>query len=148
MIRGNSSLSEKTYAGDLSAKQAWEKLSDDPDAVLIDVRTDAEHTWVGGPDLSQLGKEALCIQWQAYPGMDPNPDFIDQVSSEVPSKDTAILYLCRSGIRSAHAAETMTANGFSQCFNIEDGFEGARDDDSHRGNVGGWKADGLSWLQK
>lgn len=140
-------MSEKTYAGDISVKQAWEKISEDPNAVLVDVRTDAELKWVGGPDLSQLGKEPLCIQWKAYPGMDPNPDFIDQVGSGVPSKDTAILFLCRSGGRSASAAETMTANGFTQCFNIEGGFEGDRDDDGHRGNVCGWKADGLPWQQ-
>ncbi len=141
-------MSEKTYAGDVSVKQAWEKLSEDPDAVLIDVRTDAEHTWVGGPDLSQLGKESLAIQWKAYPGMDPNPDFIDQVSNGAPSKDTAIFFLCRSGGRSASAAETMTANGYMQCFNIEGGFEGDRDDGGHRGNVSGWKADGFPWRQK
>ena len=141
-------MSEKTYAGDVSVKQAWQKLSDGPDAVLIDVRTDAENTWVGGPDLSQLDKEPLAIQWKAYPGMDPNPDFIDQVIGAVPSKDTAILFLCRSGGRSASAADTMTANGYTQCYNIEGGFEGDRDDDGHRGNISGWKADGLPWRQK
>ena len=140
-------MPEETYAGDISAKQAWEKLSEDPDAVLIDVRTEAEYTWVGNPDLSNLDKESLRIPWQIFPGMAINPEFINQVSSSGADKDAPLLFLCRSGVRSAHAAEAMTAAGFQNCYNVTGGFEGDRDADGHRGNVGGWKADGLPWHQ-
>ena len=102
-------MPEETYAGDISAKQAWEKLSEDPDAVLIDVRTEAEYTWVGNPNLSDLGKDPLRIPWQMFPGMDINLEFVNQVSSSGVDKDAPLLFICRSGIRSAHAAEAMTA---------------------------------------
>ena len=140
-------MPEETYAGDISAKQAWEKLSEDPDAVLIDVRTEAEYTWVGNPNLSDLGKDPLRIPWQMFPGMDINLEFVNQVSSSGVDKDAPLLFICRSGVRSAHAAEAMTAAGFRECYNVAGGFEGDRDTDGHRGNVGGWKVDGLPWLQ-
>ncbi len=140
-------MPEETYAGDISAKQAWEKLSEDPDAVLIDVRTEAEYTWVGNPNLSDLGKDPLRIPWQMFPGMDINLEFVNQVSSSGVDKDAPLLFICRSGVRSAHAAEAMTAAGFRECYNVAGGFEGDRDTDGHRGNVGGWKADGLPWQQ-
>ena len=141
-------MPEETYAGDISVKQAWKKLSEDPVAILIDVRTDAEYTWVGNPDLSGLGKEPLRLQWKIFPDMDINPDFIDRINNGGIDKDTVLLFLCRSGVRSAQAAEAMTATGYTQCFNIEGGFEGNRDADGHRGNVNGWKADGLPWQQR
>ena len=140
-------MPEETYAGDISAKQAWEKLSEDPDAVLIDVRTEAEYTWVGNPNLSDLGKDPLRIPWQMCPGMGFNLEFVNQVSSSGVDKDAPLLFICRSGVRSAHAAEAMTAAGFRECYNVAGGFEGDRDTDGHRGNVGGWKADGLPWQQ-
>lgn len=139
--------SNKTYAGDLSPQDAWEKLSETPKAVLVDVRTDAEFSYVGNPDLSSLGKDVLRVHWKVFPGMDLNPDFVDQVAGGGVDKDTPLMFLCRSGIRSRHAAEAMTAAGFTECYNVAGGFEGDHDARGHRGAVNGWKVDGLPWLQ-
>lgn len=140
-------MSEETYAGDLSVKKAWDLLSENPKAQLVDVRTDAEFAYVGSPDLSSLGKEVLSVQWKIFPAMDNNPEFIDQVSGNCVDKDAPLLFLCRSGARSLGAAEAMTAAGFRECYNVAGGFEGDRDAEGHRGTVTGWKADGLPWRQ-
>ena len=140
-------MSEETYAGDLSAKKAWDLLSENPKAQLVDVRTDAEFAYVGSPDLSSLDKEVLYVQWKTFPDMDINPEFVNQVSSGCVDKDAPLLFICRSGVRSLGAAEAMTAAGFRECYNVAGGFEGDRDAEGHRGTVTGWKADGLPWRQ-
>ena len=140
-------MSEETYAGDLSARKAWDLLSENPKAQLVDVRTDAEFAYVGSPDLSSLGKEVLAVQWKIFPDMDINPEFVNQVSNSGVDKDAPLLFLCRSGVRSLGAAEAMTAAGFRECYNVAGGFEGDRDAEGHRGTVTGWKVDGLPWRQ-
>jgi len=37
--------------------------------------------------------------------------------------------------------------GFTEAYNILEGFEGDKDENGHRGNVSGWKAAGLPWMQ-
>ena len=140
--------SDNTYAGDLSSWQAWDRLTDDPDAVLIDVRSEAEWKFVGRPDLSRLDKAPYFISWQHYPGMRPNAGFLQQVEATGIAKSTAILLLCRSGARSRNAAIALTDAGYAICFNVADGFEGPRDDNGQRGTREGWKAAGLPWTQK
>lgn len=135
------------YAGDLTPRQTWEMLSEDPRAQMIDVRTDAEFAYVGSPDLSGLNKEIRQIFWKIFPAMDVNPDFVTQVTEGGFDKDTPLLFLCRSGVRSMHAADVLTAAGFTACYNITGGFEGDKDPQDHRGNVQGWKVDGLPWKQ-
>ncbi len=135
------------YAGDISPKQAWAMLAEEPDAVLVDVRTDAEWTYVGLPDLSSLGKRTIGVMWQSYPDMAVNGGFVDDVRKAELSPDAAVLLLCRSGVRSRAAAIALTASGFRRCYNVADGFEGPCDARGHRGGAAGWKADGLPWEQ-
>jgi rhodanese-related sulfurtransferase len=139
------------YAGDISAADAWRMLEERPDAILIDVRTQAEWTFVGLPDLRPLGKTPVLIEWQAYPTMGVNPDFAKALSAELQRRqaDAAapLLFLCRSGGRSRAAAEAMTAVGRTPCWNVAGGFEGDVDREQHRGKINGWKAQGLPWLQ-
>ncbi|HEV2650167.1 MAG TPA: rhodanese-like domain-containing protein [Rhizomicrobium sp.] len=134
------------YAGDLSAAEAWELLRSDPKARLIDVRTTAEWNFVGLPDLSPLGQEAALIEWQMFPTMQPNPQFVAAASAGA-DKDAPVLFLCRSGARSRSAAIALTAAGFGRAYNIAGGFEGDLDDERHRGHRNGWKAAGLPWKQ-
>lgn len=141
-------MSDETHAGVLTPKQTWEMLAENLDAVLIDVRTEAEYAWVGTPDLSSLGKDALNVSWKMFPDLEINPDFVSQVADAVPGKDAPLLFICRSGVRSLHAAEAMTEAGFTKCHNVAGGFEGKHDDDGHRGTVNGWKVDGLPWRQE
>ena len=116
-------------------------------AILIDVRTRAEWNYVGLPDLSTLAKEPALIEWQVFPSMQPNADFVAALSSTVADKDAPLLFLCRSGVRSAAAAKAMSAAGYSTCLNVADGFEGPLDANAKRGASGGWKAAGLPWRQ-
>ena len=136
------------YAGDISVSETWETLENNPQAVLIDVRTSAEWNFVGLPDLSALGKTVQTISWQVFPDMAVNENFVAQVASIAPAKNAPLLFLCRSGVRSKGAAIALTGAGYSACHNIIDGFEGGLDADKHRGRVGGWKAAGLPWEQK
>lgn len=135
------------YAGDVSPKQAWEALGANADAVLVDVRSAAEWTFVGLPDLRGLGKQAILAAWQNYPGMVPNEDFLATVQGQVPDRSAPIFFLCRSGVRSRAAAIAATAAGHAACYNIAGGFEGGLDVRGHRGTQEGWKASGLPWMQ-
>jgi rhodanese-related sulfurtransferase len=140
-------LMVERYAGDISPDTAWEILTDDPSAVLIDVRTDAEWKYVGVPDLRDLEKQPLFISWKVFPHMSVNEAFSDNVAEAGISQDDTLLLLCRSGQRSADAATALTARGFLRCYNIAGGFEGDKDHNGQRGTIGGWKARGLPWLQ-
>jgi len=140
-------MSDGEYAGDLGPEDAWELLQRDPSAVLIDVRTDAEFAYVGGPDPKAVKNPLHKVSWVLFPDMKRNPHFEDAVRDAAPGKETPILFLCRSGVRSAAAAKTMTALGYTQCYNIAEGFEGDKNADNHRGTVNGWKVRGLPWVQ-
>jgi rhodanese-related sulfurtransferase len=135
------------YAGDVDPSTAFKILSEQTAAVLIDVRTRAEWNYVGLPDLNNLNKQVSLIEWQVFPSMQPNPQFVAELSAALPDKTTPLLFLCRSGVRSAAAAKAMTAAGYSSCFNVAEGFEGPLDAEAKRGRVGGWKAAGLPWRQ-
>jgi rhodanese-related sulfurtransferase len=136
------------YAGDVSPQEAWEKLSSDKAAVLVDVRTKPEWGFVGIPDLSSLGKESRLISWQVYPEMAVSGSFTDEVEALGLSHDTPIYFLCRTGVRSKAAAIAMTAKGFKACYNISCGFEGDINEVRHRGRLNGWKAVELPWVQQ
>jgi rhodanese-related sulfurtransferase len=135
------------YAGDVAPQTAWKILSENKAAMLVDVRTRPEWSFVGLPDLSSAGKQPTLLEWQIFPSMQPNPEFVTALSHAVADKDTPLLFLCRSGARSAAAAKAMTAAGYSTCFNVVDGFEGPLDAHARRGTAGGWKAAGLPWRQ-
>lgn len=133
------------YAGDVDPQQAWEMLAADPDAVLVDVRTEAEWRFVGVPDTSSLDRGALLVEWNTARGR--NPDFLDELAAHgITPGSGPVLFLCRSGVRSIAAAQAATAAGISPAYNITEGFEGALDDAGHRGGAG-WRASGLPWRQ-
>ncbi|MBV9550932.1 MAG: rhodanese-like domain-containing protein [Alphaproteobacteria bacterium] len=143
--------SSSPYAGDIPPKQAWDLLAGTAAAQLVDVRTMAEWSFVGLPDLSTLKRQVHCIEWQHFPEMMVNSAFASEAAAAVTAagatKDTPVLMLCRSGARSRAAAVALTALGFTRAYNIAGGFEGDPDGMCHRGKVNGWKADGLPWRQ-
>ncbi|MBT4488466.1 MAG: rhodanese-like domain-containing protein, partial [Rhodospirillaceae bacterium] len=112
------------YAGDIDVTETWDRLGREPDAVLIDVRTVPEWNFVGLPDLSGIGKETICSEWQSFPSMDRNADFEAAVNQAGVAKDAAIFLLCRSGVRSRNAAILLTELGYQNCYNVAGGFEG------------------------
>ena len=146
-----SSSPSHDYAGDLNVGEAWDLLARDPKAQLVDVRTIAEWNFVGLPDLSRIERKVHCIEWQSYPAMQPNSNFVADAAEAVQAagaaSQTPILFLCRSGARSRAAAMAMTRAGFHKAFNIAGGFEGDLDGEGHRSNISGWKAAGLPWRQ-
>jgi rhodanese-related sulfurtransferase len=139
------------YGGDVAPADAWAALSEDRTAVLIDVRTRAEWSFVGLPSLAALGKNPITLEWQVFPSMAVNPDFVEVLDGALAKagfdRDAPLFFLCRSGARSRNAAIAMTEAGWSRCYNIATGFEGGLDPTGHRGTVSGWKADGLPWTQ-
>jgi rhodanese-related sulfurtransferase len=138
-----------SYAGDLSPTEAWELLAAEPDAVLVDVRTRAEWSYVGVPDLSPVGRAAVLAEWVSYPNGERNQAFLQELldAGLQPGDGRPIVFLCRSGQRSTAAARAATAAGLGPAYNIAEGFEGALDAEGHRGSTG-WRAAGLPWWQR
>ena len=128
------------YAGALLPAEAHALLQSDAGARLIDVRTKPELHFVG----SVPG--AVEIEWNSWPGSKPNSDFLGQLQALVPT-DKPVLFLCRSGVRSHNAAMAASQAGYSQAFNVLQGFEGDKDAEGHRSKVGGWRNAGLPWTQ-
>ncbi|MEM9795875.1 MAG: rhodanese-like domain-containing protein [Pseudomonadota bacterium] len=127
-------------------------MSEDSRSVLVDVRTRPEWGFVGGPDLSDLKKDVLRVEWKSWPDMAPNPAFVGALLDGGDGLPSHYLFICRSGARSMQAAQavaaTLSAKGVSvTCTNVAEGFEGDLDADKHRGGLNGWKARGLPWRQ-
>jgi len=140
-------MSTSTYAGEISPAEAWKRLAAEPNAKIIDVRTQAEWSFVGVTDLSSVAKQPLLVSWQVFPTMARNDAFATQLEAHGIKKDDVLLLLCRSGVRSKAAAEYLTQLGYQAAWNVTDGFEGPHDDSRHRGATAGWKASGLPWAQ-
>lgn len=136
---------------DVPADATWARLQDDKDAVLIDVRTRAEWSFVGLPDLTSLNKRVVTIEWQTFPDSRVDPEFATKLASHLEKagvpKDAELFFICRSGARSHSAAHVMAEAGYPHCRNVADGFEGPLDSRQQRGQVAGWKAAGLPWKQ-
>jgi len=136
------------YAGDLTPQEAWDLLASDERALLVDVRTDAEWRYVGVPDTGATGRRPAFVEWVRYPGGQPNPAFLDDLTAAglTPGDGRPVVFLCRSGVRSVAAATAATAAGLGPAYNVLDGFEGDVGPDGHRGGHG-WRATGLPWTQ-
>jgi rhodanese-related sulfurtransferase len=140
-------VTDGACAGDLTPQPTWDLMNQNLKASLLDVRTPAEWTYVGIPDLSSLARQPILVPWILFPTMEPNPDFVNEISGMEVDPEQDLLILCRSGQRSKSAAIALTAAGFSACYNISYGFEGDKDQAGHRGTINGWKVDALPWTQ-
>ena len=142
---------EVAHVEDVPVKEVWVRLKGDPGSILIDVRTRAEWAFVGLPDLAEIGKRVLTVEWQTFPDNRVDPGFTGRLAELLNTagvdKDAELFFICRSGGRSRLAAEAMQAAGFARCRNVAEGFEGPLDASRHRGRVAGWKAAGLPWVQ-
>ena len=126
-------------AGDVTPREAWALLRAGA-ARLVDVRTEAEWTYVGRVDGAPL------VEWRSFGAEQPNPRFVEQLREASPP-DVPVMFLCRSGVRSRAAAEVATRAGWRAALNVLEGFEGDLDDDGRRGAIGGWRKAGLPWSQ-
>jgi rhodanese-related sulfurtransferase len=128
------------YQGALLPAEAHELHGSAPGARLVDVRTRAELDYVGRIAGS------VEIEWQTYPGGVPNPNFLAHLRAQV-DPESLVMFICRSGARSHAAAAAAAAAGYTQCYNVLEGFQGDKDAQGHRDTVGGWRAAGLPWYQ-
>lgn len=129
------------YAGALLPREAYALMQQVPASKLVDVRTQAEWDYVGHVP------ESVLIEWNAYPSGHRNPAFLGRLEAEIAKSDAPVMFLCRSGARSHHAAQAATQAGYSNSYNILEGFEGDKDAQGHRNTVGGWRLAGLPWTQ-
>ncbi len=132
---------------------AYDILARTESSALVDVRTRAEWTFVGLPDIRGTGRPLWLLEWAEFPAMTPNPDFVprlrETMGEAVPDR---LLFICRSGGRSLYAAQAvaaaLSAEGLpAHCTNVAEGFEGDLDSEAKRGRIAGWKARGLPWVQ-
>jgi len=140
--RERANASQLPYAGAVTPEEAYALVQSDPKAKIIDVRTNAERDWVGKVAVAE-DKQGVA-QWNLYPGSTPNPDFLKQLAEQA-DKDDVLLFLCRSGVRSRHAAKLATEHGYQHAYDILEGFEGDKDAQGHRKTVSGWCKAGLPW---
>ena len=130
--------SKLPYAGALTPADAHTLMQ--AGAKLVDVRTQAELYWVGRVPGS------LAVEWNSFPDGTLNPDFAGAVA-QVAQRDEPIMFLCRSGGRSHSAAVLATKAGYSECYNVLEGFEGDKDERGQRSTINGWRKAGLPWTQ-
>lgn len=146
------SAREKSSGDDpkgLSPKQAYESLQENPQTVLIDIRSTMEHLMIGHP------KDCLHIAWLDEPDWTPNPRFVPQVREvllggflgEDEDQPPTVILICRSGRRSLEAGRALLEAGIPHVYHVEGGFEGPMDKDHHRSTVAGWRFAGLPWQQ-
>lgn len=132
-----------SYAGAVPPALAWELFSRG-EAVLVDVRTAEERVFVG------YVPNSLHVAWATGTNLTRNPRFARELEAKVErqgGKDAVVLLLCRSGKRSALAADAATRAGFTHAFNVLEGFEGELNERYQRGSLDGWRYQGLPWVQ-
>lgn len=129
-----------SYQGALLPTEAQQVRGLVPGCTLVDVRTRPELDFVGRIPGS------VEIEWQSYPSGEPNPHFLAHLERQV-SKESLVMFICRSGARSHAAAAAAAGAGYTQCYNVLEGFQGDRDASGHRDSVGGWRRAGLPWQQ-
>ena len=138
-VRAVAKTTSLPYAGGVPPKLAW-ALVEAGEAVLVDVRTTEERKFVGHVPGS------LHVAWASGTAMTRNPRFVRELEAKT-AKEATVLLLCRSGKRSDLAAEAAAKAGFTNVFNVIEGFEGEIDEQRHRGSLGGWRAHDLPWVQ-
>ena len=129
------------YAGALLPLEVHALMQQLPGAKLVDVRTQAEWDYVGHIP------ESVLVEWNTYPSGQRNHQFLEQLQARVGKTEAPVMFLCRSGARSHHAAAAATQAGYPHSYNVIEGFEGEKDLRGHRNTVGGWRAAGLPWVQ-
>jgi rhodanese-related sulfurtransferase len=138
----------------VTAQEAYDMWKADPQGVnIVDVRTPEEYIFVGHPAMAKnIPLLFVKYAWDTaknQPGVVPNPEFAPAVMRAFAPSDT-LLMMCRSGGRSALAANGLAKAGFTNVYNITDGFEGDKVDDPDSAYHGkrmknGWKNSLAPW---
>ena len=128
------------YGGALTPQEAYEIWQHAPAAKLVDVRTRAELDYVGRIP------GAVEIELLTYPGNRPNSSFENELTQQV-DRESLVMFICRSGGRSHNAAMMAMQAGYTEAYNVLEGFEGDKDAAGHRNTKGGWRKADLPWTQ-
>lgn len=136
-----------SHLREIFSDEAFEILKTKKASYLVDVRTSPEWLFSGVSDLSDIGKQVITISWRNYPRMEVNENFLKEIEKRIPDKDSNIFFICKTGGRSLDAAIFCSENGYENCFNVTNGFEGDANENSQRGKINGWKALSLPWVQ-
>jgi rhodanese-related sulfurtransferase len=128
------------FKGTVLPQEAW-ALFQSQDAVIVDVRTSEERKFVG------LIENTIHIPWAIGTALNRNPNFVEDLETKV-GRDKLIFLICRSGKRSAAAANIAFNAGFNHVYNIDQGFEGDLNESRHRGTFNGWRFHHLPWIQE
>ncbi|TWC62581.1 rhodanese-like domain-containing protein [Herbaspirillum sp. SJZ099] len=139
-IRDQAAAAGLPYAGGVTPQAAWALFSAGK-ALLVDVRTAEERKFVGHVPGSAH------VAWATGTSLSRNPRFVRELESKIGGKEVPTLLLCRSGKRSAAAAQAAAKAGLTCIFNVLEGFEGEIDEQLQRGKANGWRFHGLPWLQ-
>ena len=139
-IRAQGRRTPLAFAGSISPTNAWQLIASGA-ALLIDVRTAEERKFVG------YVPDSVHVAWMTGISMNRNPRFVKEAENKIKDKQAVVVLLCRSGKRSADAAEALTKAGFVNVFTIEEGFEGELNVQAQRGHLGGWRRLALPWIQ-
>lgn len=155
---------KRTKLGQYLSSQETAKFMDQnaSKALFLDVRTTAEVAFLGMPVQADANvpymKEPEFPVWDSVKGtlkLESNPDFIPEVRRRLTAKglgpNDAVVLICRSGDRSAAAANLLTEAGFKNVYSVVDGYEGdlaAEGPKTGQRVVNGWKNAGLPWSYK
>jgi rhodanese-related sulfurtransferase len=124
--------------------------------LFLDVRTRAEAQFLGmaeGVDalVPYVEFQEFMTDWDNTRGfykLEPFSDFAPEVERRVKqkglTKEDPIVVICRSGERSARAADLLVSLGHRKVYTVLYGFEGELSDKGRR-NINGWKNSGLPW---
>lgn len=143
----------------LTSEEAYAVLQSEGQQILfLDVRTRAEVSVLGMPTVADANVPYMKIDepmtWNDDWGnfkMTRNPEFLDGVKQRLVQKGLTqgdkVFLMCRSGSRSAYAADLLTEAGFTNVYSVVDGFEGDKAKDGQR-TINGWKNSKLPWSYK
>lgn len=145
----------------LDARQAHDMLNREK-VVFLDVRTRAEVNFLGMPQAADANVPYMLVDgmyaWNDKKGvymLEPNSDFVSEVALRVAEKGldkhAPVILICRSGDRSARAADLLAKAGYTRVYTVVEGFEGVmarQGPQAGRRAVNGWKNAGLPWSYK
>jgi rhodanese-related sulfurtransferase len=138
----------------VTAREAYEQWKAQPKKVhIVDVRTPEEYLFIGHPPMAwKIPVAEQTYEWDDAKKQFPMkllPDFVERMKKVAKPGDT-VMVMCRSGVRSAIAANLLAKAGFGHVHNIVDGMEGDTVEDDESVFVGqrmknGWKNSGCPW---
>jgi rhodanese-related sulfurtransferase len=144
----------------LTAEEAYEMVQADPASTLfVDVRSIGEVQFLGMPTMADANVPyMLQSEWNEWDEARSNFKFVvnagfaDELARRLAAKGLQrtdpVILMCRSGDRSAKAADLLAQLGYAKVYSMIDGFEGdlAKDGpDTGRRTVNGWKNAKLPW---